>query len=1006
MLRALLMAAVSFVGAQTMGYDWNGFSASGLGCGSDSGALNVGLGQSLPPGATGLKVKQIAFAIYGTNSLPAFIQLHGSTATPRLSTSTAVQCCGSGCDLAVQVGVAGYSWYNSPCGQPSCANANKWYYMDFSGTAVGTTEQTGISEATFWNSGGSQIGANMINLGSGSVFFMSYTVIIPSPTPTPSLTKSPVSPSLTASETGSASISRSVTASGSTDATDSRSISASRSDSRTPSTTMSASRAPSATTTPSRAASLTQSQSRSVSPVSSSPTPTVSPYIPWFQGLTGCCHNSIDTSVQALNVLTPYPYPNMAINRLAVQFWPLSAGSVTFSVALMNVASGSTPGGFILASTSFTITSPGSFPTFPQQVAVFNDLGPISSYVLGGDVEYALAFYAATPGIIDLVLGVSSLTPAFWNGLMPEGTGTFYSVGETNPPEVTFWYQTTNIAFVAVGAGQAITSSPSASVSTSASQTTSLSATTSLSSSLSPTTDVSQSVTISSSSSLSPTTAVSQSSTISSSSSLSASTDVSQSTSVSATTAVSQSATISSSSSLSGSTAVSQSATISSSSSLSASTAVSQSATISSSSSLSASTAVSQSTSVSATTAVSQSTSVSATTAVSQSTSITSSSSISGTTAVSQSTSVSATTTVSQSATISSSSSISPTTAVSQSTTISSSSSISPTTAVSQSTSVSGTTAVSPSVTLSSSRSTDTTGSPSFTSSVSVSVSISSSGSPQSLQQVNNITTVMSATSTPQFYTTAFPTTSPTYSPTQNATLPIIVVDGQATNMTTTNALLGTTLALIIVAVALAAGRYLPTGWTQRFRRMIPDSFKRDPLGSVTAMVNDPKSVLKSIKIPDSVKSLSDMVPQSIKDKIVPKELQDIVGVGPSATVPRIPEEKPEDVTPEASPPPPASSRKIDIARPPPPVRRAITPEPIQEETEREPSPTPQEPERELEPEKKEVVNVDAGVVVPKDETKTHTPTPTSTMIEIKPEDLEEIKAFMESRNVHHVILQ
>jgi hypothetical protein len=85
MLRALLLAAVSFVTAQTMGYDWNGFSVSGLGCGSDSGALNVGLSQSLPPGATGLKVKQIAFAIYGTNSLPPFIQLHGSTATPRRS---------------------------------------------------------------------------------------------------------------------------------------------------------------------------------------------------------------------------------------------------------------------------------------------------------------------------------------------------------------------------------------------------------------------------------------------------------------------------------------------------------------------------------------------------------------------------------------------------------------------------------------------------------------------------------------------------------------------------------------------------------------------------------------------------------------------------------------------------------------------------------------------------------------------------------------------------------
>ena len=132
----------------------------------------------------------------------------------------------------------------------------------------------------------------------------------------------------------------------------------------------------------------------------------------------------------------------------------------------------------------------------------------------------------------------------------------------------------------------------------------------------------------------------------------------------------------------------------------------------------------------------------------------------------------------------------------------------------------------------------------------------------------------MSASSTPQFMVTAYPTTSPTYSPTQNATLPIIVVDGQATNMTTTNALIGSTLALIIVAVALAAGRYLPAGWAQRFRRMIPqstiDKFKRDPLGSVTEMVNDPKSILKSLKIPDSVKSVMDMVPPEIKDKFMP----------------------------------------------------------------------------------------------------------------------------------------
>jgi hypothetical protein len=208
--------------------------------------------------------------------------------------------------------------------------------------------------------------------------------------------------------------------------------------------------------------------------------------------------------------------------------------------------------------------------------------------------------------------------------------------------------------------------------------------------------------------------------------------------------------------------------------------------------------------------------------------------------------------------------------------------------------------------------------------------------------------------------------------------------------MTTTNALIGATLALIIVAVALAAGRYLPAGSLQRLRRMIPqktiDNFKRDPLGSVTAMVNDPKSVLKDIQIPDSVKSLSDMVPQSMKDKVVPKELQELVGVAPSATVPHI--------ETETSPQPPASSRKIDIA---PPVRRAIAPEPIAEEKEEDLSPPP-------EPEKKEIVTVDTGVIVAKDETETKTSGPT--LIEIKPEDLEAIKAFMESRNVHHVILQ
>jgi hypothetical protein len=220
--------------------------------------------------------------------------------------------------------------------------------------------------------------------------------------------------------------------------------------------------------------------------------------------------------------------------------------------------------------------------------------------------------------------------------------------------------------------------------------------------------------------------------------------------------------------------------------------------------------------------------------------------------------------------------------------------------------------------------------------------------------------------------------------------------------MTTTNALIGATLALIIVAVALAAGRYLPAGWAQRCRRMVPqstiDNFKRDPLGSVTAMVNDPKSVLKNIniQIPDSVRNLSDMVPQSIKDTIIPKDLQDLVGIAPSATVPHIdkdtPAEKQESVTLKTSSPPTASSRKIDIA-PPPPVRRAMPPEPIVEEK-----------EEEVKIEAVREVVEDGGVVLA--EPKKEEQVPSSTILKIDPADLEAVQAFLESRSGSHVILQ
>jgi hypothetical protein len=248
--------------------------------------------------------------------------------------------------------------------------------------------------------------------------------------------------------------------------------------------------------------------------------------------------------------------------------------------------------------------------------------------------------------------------------------------------------------------------------------------------------------------------------------------------------------------------------------------------------------------------------------------------------------------------------------------------------------------------------------------SITSSTTLTLSPSPQSFQQVSN--TTMSATSTPQFYTTAFPTVTPTYSPTQNATLPIIVVDGQATNMTTTNALLGSTLALIIVAVALAAGRYLPVGWTQRFRRMIPqstiDSFKRDPLGSVTAMVNDPKSILKSIKIPDSVKSIADMVPNDIKEKFVPESVQTLITPS-AATVPHV----------EAN----TEAEKTE--------RRAPSPEPekkVQDVT---------------------GITEDLGVIV--ETTKEPPIRQSSSILQINTEDLAAVQAFLNAKGTTHTVL-
>ena len=273
----------------------------------------------------------------------------------------------------------------------------------------------------------------------------------------------------------------------------------------------------------------------------------------------------------------------------------------------------------------------------------------------------------------------------------------------------------------------------------------------------------------------------------------------------------------------------------------------------------------------------------------------------------------------------------------------------------------------------------------------------------------------MSATSTPQFYTTAFPTTTPTYSPTQNATLPIIIVDGQATNMTTTNALIGATLALIIVAVALAAGRYLPAGWAQRFRRMIPqstiDKFKRDPLGSVTEMVNDPKSILKSLKIPDSV---MEMVPPGIKDTFLPTA--EAAGVEPVVTQDAEPERKPERKT-VREPEPETTVRGEPKAEPEPErePERKPHPEPeLKQERVREPSPVPSkkvvfepEPSKDIvdvpvlpRTESHEVVDL-GGVIVQEQKDEILNPV----TLQISADDLAEIQSILaEKKKVHAVV--
>jgi hypothetical protein len=150
------------------------------------------------------------------------------------------------------------------------------------------------------------------------------------------------------------------------------------------------------------------------------------------------------------------------------------------------------------------------------------------------------------------------------------------------------------------------------------------------------------------------------------------------------------------------------------------------------------------------------------------------------------------------------------------------------------------------------------------------------------------------------------------------------------------------------------------------------DDFKRDPLGSVTAMVNDPKSVLKSIKIPDSVKSITDMVPKDIKDKFVPESVRQLVDPS-AATVPHV-EANTED-------------EKIE---------RSSTPE--HKPTRLAPSPIPVG-----EVETVTGITEDSGVIV--ETNKQPLVRQPSTILQINNHDVAAVKAFLEARGSTHNVV-
>jgi hypothetical protein len=161
---------------------------------------------------------------------------------------------------------------------------------------------------------------------------------------------------------------------------------------------------------------------------------------------------------------------------------------------------------------------------------------------------------------------------------------------------------------------------------------------------------------------------------------------------------------------------------------------------------------------------------------------------------------------------------------------------------------------------------------------------------------------------------------------------------------------------------------------------MIPqktiDDFKRDPLGSVTAMVNDPKSILKNLQIPDSVKGIADIVPKDLKDKFVPESIQKLITPS-AATVPHVDANTEDEKTERPSTP--------ESRRAPSPLRVEHAPEPKQEV--------------------EEVIGIteDSGVIV--ETTKEPLSRQSSSILQINTEDLAAVQAYLNQKGTDHKVI-